>query len=116
MSTLPALSAKKASSKSWIWGLCISVAILLTAAVVWWQIYRLKKKINKLQTDKLILEDQIKELRSRIELSNNQEEAAVLQSAIEALQKAIQLKETELEELREQAQSKQDELDNAKPW
>lgn len=116
MANLGDLREKKSSSKSWIWWIIFSTAILVTAAIVWWQIYRLKKKINKLQTEKILLEDQLKEFASRAELANNREEAATLQNAFEALQKEIQLKEKELEEFRNLAQNKQDELDNAKPW
>lgn len=116
MEKLSVLQEKKSSSKSWIWGLCISVAILVTAAVVWWQIHRLRKKISKLQTDKLLLQDQLNEFEQRVALANNQTEAANLQAAIEALQKAISENETALETLRREAKAKQDELDNAKPW
>jgi cell division protein FtsB len=116
MPTLASLGEKKSSSKSWIWVLTLSGVIFIAAVIVWWQVGRLKKKISKLEGQNAKLKNELQELKARQEISVNDAKSEELSKEIARLSAEIIRREATLKKLRDEAEAKQEELDNNKPW
>lgn len=120
MATLSNLtSAQSSTSKTpwgWIFSGILGIVILVVAAIVYWQIRRLSKKVSALEGEKVLLQTKIDDLTAQLKILPNDIKAQELLLQVQALQLEVNDKNSKIAALKADADAKMKELETAKPW
>ncbi len=120
MATLSDLTKSQDSTSKTPWGWIFSgilgIVILVVAAIVYWQIRRLAKKVSALEGEKIQLQSKVDDLNAQLKILPNDLKTQELLLQVQALQLEINDKTAKIASLKADADAKIKELEAAKPW
>lgn len=106
--------AKNSKYAWWKWALGILIGLLVVFVI--WKIKRQANKIVKLEAEKALAEERLKDLKAQHQIEQNEAVKEALQAEITHQEESIAARAKDLDEMRKLNTSAQKAVDNAKDW
>jgi len=106
--------AKKATFKYWKWILGVIVALLVFFAI--WRMKRLKERIAKLEAERDLFGESVKDMRRSAQSEKNSSLAKALKDEAELLEAGVMEHETEIMGLTRDLDNTRKAVNDAKTW
>jgi len=106
--------AESTTKKYWKW--IRGVVIVLAVVIGLWLLKRQRDKIAKLEAEKAMREEHIKDLQAQAEAEEHEDMAQALRDEAARLQEEIVAREVQIEAEKKAYQASRDAVDRAKNW